>query len=619
MLNWLVNRLHTTGTSREKLFIAQLICQTGSEQQADLLIDLAQRTPDLHLGIAELLLATGWRSNALQVFYRAALDADDGATRRAAFLGISAFAPDDLPAIARSLLHDTDVSVQQEAVLRLLQMGDPAGTEALYGLLGAPDAYQRAQAVRIIQEMGDAALLGDMLPLLNDSVDEVRLEVLHALDRLAQGKLSGEQRLLVLDALAVYTDDPVETVRELRVAVLSRLALPEAYRALLPSLADRSQLVCRAAVAALAAGGAQVAPLLEDASHASNSDLAQMATAALCHLHPAAQRLQPYIDQHLRQIDHIQRQIASFLPFERYPSARILCSSLHERCDFLLETIFYLLGSVHPPAALQVIAHSLSDASHRATALEALERLVGVQLAGAIGSLYQPHPPADITGVVWRIFGDSSEGNEWLRAVVVHFVSEAAGVLPPAERAELIDAALGDNSLEVRHAGVAGVADSGEIVMLSKVEKVIFLKQVLLFEPLSTQQLQIIADICEEVLFEKGDVLFAQGSPGDSMYVIVSGQVGVDVHTPSGEVSRLATRASYEAVGEMALFDSQPRSATLVALRDTLALRIDAAPMTRLARQYPDIALALVRVLSHRLREASDRIAALDQSHSHAV
>jgi CRP-like cAMP-binding protein len=64
----------------------------------------------------------------------------------------------------------------------------------------------------------------------------------------------------------------------------------------------------------------------------------------------------------------------------------------------------------------------------------------------------------------------------------------------------------------------------------------------------------------------------------------------------------------------MNLFDNSPRSATAIALQDTLILRLRREPLIALARQYPDLSLELINVLSERLRESNDRIADLTRT-----
>jgi CRP-like cAMP-binding protein len=59
----------------------------------------------------------------------------------------------------------------------------------------------------------------------------------------------------------------------------------------------------------------------------------------------------------------------------------------------------------------------------------------------------------------------------------------------------------------------------------------------------------------------------------------------------------------------MNLFDNSPRTASAIAIQDTLTLRLRREPLIALARQHPNLSLELINVLSARLREAQDAIA----------
>ena len=73
----------------------------------------------------------------------------------------------------------------------------------------------------------------------------------------------------------------------------------------------------------------------------------------------------------------------------------------------------------------------------------------------------------------------------------------------------------------------------------------------------------------------------------------------------------MATFEAYTYFGEMTLFDNSPRSGNAIAVQDTLVLKLSREPLLALTRQYPDLSLKLINVLSQRLREANDRIAQL--------
>lgn len=153
-----------------------------------------------------------------------------------------------------------------------------------------------------------------------------------------------------------------------------------------------------------------------------------------------------------------------------------------------------------------------------------------------------------------------------------------------------------------------------EGLLLSPVEKIIFLKEVPFFEGMTIDQLKVLANVCEEQLFEEDAHIFNTGDPGGALYVVVSGRVGIEQEKRKGSFARLATMEAHSYFGEMNLFDNSPRSTTAVALQDTLTLRLRREPLIALARQYPDLSLELINVLSQRLREANDRVADLTRT-----
>jgi CRP/FNR family transcriptional regulator, cyclic AMP receptor protein len=154
----------------------------------------------------------------------------------------------------------------------------------------------------------------------------------------------------------------------------------------------------------------------------------------------------------------------------------------------------------------------------------------------------------------------------------------------------------------------------GGAIMLSTIEKVLFLKEVPFFQGMTVDQLKALATVCEEEMFAANSHVFTQGDPGGALHVVVSGRVGIEQERRKGSFARLATIEAHAYFGEMNLFDDSPRSVSAIALQDTLTLRLRREPLIALARRQPDLSLELINVLSQRLREANDRIAELTRT-----
>jgi HEAT repeat protein len=194
----------------------------------------------------------------------------------------------------------------------------------------------------------------------------------------------------------------------------------------------------------------------------------------------------------------------------------------------------------------------------------------------------------------------------------------------PAEIEKLLAAALLFPNREVQKAAQAanrvmagiGIADSAvkEEIVLSIIEKIIFLKEVPFFQGMTIDQLKVLASVCEEEFFANEKRIFSQDEPGGVLYVVVSGRVGIEQEKRKGSFARLATLGPHTYFGEMNLFDNSPHTASAITLQDTLTLRLRREPLIALARQYPGLSLELINVLSARLRETSDRIAELTKT-----
>jgi len=129
------------------------------------------------------------------------------------------------------------------------------------------------------------------------------------------------------------------------------------------------------------------------------------------------------------------------------------------------------------------------------------------------------------------------------------------------------------------------------------VDRVILLRKVPLFAPLPPQDLQPIAAVAEEQVASEGEILAERGESGDTMYVIVDGEV--QVVGPDGQ--ELAVRGVGDFIGEMAVISSQPRAASLIATSPLRVLEIQKPAFEAILRERPETALALMRVLCDRL------------------
>ncbi len=150
--------------------------------------------------------------------------------------------------------------------------------------------------------------------------------------------------------------------------------------------------------------------------------------------------------------------------------------------------------------------------------------------------------------------------------------------------------------------------------MLSTIERIIFLKGVPFFQGMTVEQLKILATVCEEQFFVEDTRIFSPGEPGGTLYMVVNGRVVIEQEKRKGYFARLATMGAHAYFGEESLFDNTERTTAATATQDSMILRLQREPLIALARQYPDLSLELINVLSQRLREANSRIAELTRT-----
>jgi len=133
--------------------------------------------------------------------------------------------------------------------------------------------------------------------------------------------------------------------------------------------------------------------------------------------------------------------------------------------------------------------------------------------------------------------------------------------------------------------------------MLTTVEKVIVLQDVDIFERILSEDLSHIALIAEEVSFGKNSVIYSEGEPSDSMYVVLNGRILL--HRDGSEVMVAEEK---DVFGSWSLFDAETRVVTATAQEEALLLKIDREDFLDLLTDHSRITQGVLRALVRRLR-----------------
>ena len=147
-----------------------------------------------------------------------------------------------------------------------------------------------------------------------------------------------------------------------------------------------------------------------------------------------------------------------------------------------------------------------------------------------------------------------------------------------------------------------------------------FLISLPLFDSFNVTELSRLSQHMSYVHLKRGEHLFIEGDPGTFMGFVVSGVIEVIKRADSGENIVLARLARGSSVGEMAVIDKSPRSATVIAKQATTMVTLTEKGFDLLAKNYPDTGIKFIkkiaRLLSLNMRRTSSKLADLSHSSS---
>ena len=124
------------------------------------------------------------------------------------------------------------------------------------------------------------------------------------------------------------------------------------------------------------------------------------------------------------------------------------------------------------------------------------------------------------------------------------------------------------------------------------------LKGVDIFEGLTEQELRRVAAICREAKYAKGQIVTSQGQEGDEMFVVRDGLVEVTVGEAGEGPRTVVNLGTGQVVGEMALVDRGPRSATVRCVTDAMLNVIERDAFENLCQSSAQIGMVVYRNLA---------------------
>ena len=500
------------------------------------------------------------------------------------------------------LLDDPDEQVREEALAVLPKLkvaASPDLIEKLSSLItNDPSWAVQTMAIVALAKLGAVnEARSNLAPRLDSEDSRIRLSALKTISKIAwNGSFDIQPILRALE-------DSSSAIRRAAVTALGGLKDESICTTLLASLNDTDEGVRNAAAKALRERSQESRPLVLQVFGRESSVI----DSALDALAPGnAQSLAPlraYAHGELIQARALRKQLAS-LPSSSGQTVALLRDRLRAQSSLsegrLIKTVG-LFGDMH---TMELVRKSMNGTNieNRAAAIEALDTIGDKKLARSIVSLLeeepQPSDPSDVIAVLLK------STDLWLRTLAVRSTSELGlrEFLPLLHQLKsgpdplLREAALGALS------GFGEEHQMGTLNTVSRLERILLLREIPIFADLSTEDLELVANIAREEWYPANTAIFHQGEEGNVMFVIVEGRLQV-VMTANGTEQVLAERGPGDFVGEMAVIESARRAATLHTQSDVRVLAIDGETFKRILRERPDVSFAVLRNISRRLRE----------------
>jgi len=506
-----------------------------------------------------------------------------------------------------TFLTDADAEVRATAFRTLLQTNAPAAEKAEWvrrarsdphpavlaeallasfeqGAATEPSAKPEADLRRLLDEGGEAAVSAcevigarrlreffyDVLMLLVDSRPSVKAAAVRAL-----GRLGGEEAARELTELLVGADTELRAVIREALADIGEAAEPVLSR----TLGTPHWVVWQAAVSALCGIG---------------NDKALRRT------------LVPSCVERLEELRDVRRYSA-MIARSGDPVWHALAKQRTEEIrGIVLDAVWDVMVRFGDERAVPQIRRAIEDPEEevRDNGMEILSEGLGdSRLSSALLAFYRQDPSTE--GAFEQAAGRQAGLRETARENVRETVREAdsrEGAQKELSRPNVADAWLQAIAMKA-----GAVEEEASLVSrweyLSALDKMVFLKQVPLFENISIEELGRVAGIANEKMYEDGEFLVRQGEPNVSLIVIVDGHVEISGADASGREGTVGVLGPKQSFGEGALFDDRPSLVSAQALFEPVrALEIEGAEMSRLVRLYPDIGIGLLRAAGNRIR-----------------
>ncbi len=559
---------------------------------------------------------------------------EDVAIRGAVLRTLAAVIGPEFVHEAETYFNAPNPTIQREAMVGLLRYGELEGVlsagQKLLHLVNSPHAAERILAAQVLSEAGLETYYHPLEKLLHDKEVPVRQAALRAAGQLQNPALWP----LVAKAL---------TLAETR--QLASDALIKGGAATLPVLsalfddpnADNNLRTTIARIAGRIGGLEPITFLHQQISFPDQAVRTQILLALSHCRYQATAAAIPQIQAQIKvEAGQATWILATMIDLGEDEVVVLLQEALYEALFQTQNRLFYLLSYLYDSQSiLQAQAHLTASSQKKAYALEMLDILLDQEAKQMIFPLVDdslslkqrlarlnlivPQPRLNQAQRLKEIIQTpETESSRWVKACALYVVGELGlkalsdpliSMLTRPDSLLQETAAQALYKIDPQLAQIQNLKSKiqngfiGERLMLSTIERVLFLRSAEIFNQLSGEALVWLAQVAQELHVTPGERFIQQGDPGDSLYIIVAGQV--DVTLESGK--KIESLGEKRVIGEMALFSKRHRMANCVAVTDVTLLRISREDFHALLSERSELALGVIEILAHRL-EAQETV-----------
>jgi len=311
---------------------------------------------------------------------------------------------------------------------------------------------------------------------------------------------------------------------------------------------------------------------------------------------------------------------------------QLLAVHLDERIGFTLQTALRVLAVQDRSGRMHTIFRGIlsEDSRSRANSLEAMDDVLERSIVKLLMPLLEDMDvdsrvnagrrlfPAEIGSLSNdSLFESLLQSRNWTTLTLALVLMRQSGVTmrdtEPIEEltrhSNVHVSAAAQTLLQSKSDSGTGQEESMETAKsISLSDKILHLKNIEIFGDLSVNELAAVAAVTEEAFFDAGEPVFLEGEKGDTLYLVLDGDVAVIKGCDTNKEIELDRIGVGDYFGEMALFGDDRRSATIRVKEASHFLTLKKQELNEIVREFPQIALHVCRVLSMRIRRLHGKI-----------